>query len=451
MLSERLRFRDIRNTSTFRLTALLGLLFALGVALLLGLIYVLTARELSVRSDHVIRQTSARLLAKNPDALPSRIDAEIARGTPGMNYFALLSGSGERVAGNFDPPAPLRTDRLTDIAAAEPIHGPLRLLALRTPSGETVVVGRDISPILDLRARVLNILIGSGVAIVLSVVTAAVALSLRPLRRVRDLQRASQEIAAGKLSVRMPISGRGDELDLFAGTVNVMVEEVGRVVAQVKGVTDAIAHDLRTPLTHVRTSLRHMQQLAGIDPQVGALAAAAIVDLDLVLERFAALLRIAELEASGRRNGFAPVDLTALAARVCELYEPLAEERAIALGVTGGATAIVEGDGQLLFEAISNLLDNAIKFTPVGGAVTVRVQHVGSVCTIAVEDNGPGIAPDQRQAVLRRFHRGVDAAAIPGSGLGLSVIAAIVHLHHFELELSDASPGLRAMIRCANC
>ncbi|CAN5319443.1 HAMP domain-containing histidine kinase [soil metagenome] len=448
MLSERLRFRDIRNTSTFRLTALLGLLFALGVALLLGLIYILTVRELSVRSDHVIRQTSARLMAKDPAALPRQIDAEIARGTLGMNYFALLSASGERVAGNFEPPAPLRDDRLTDIAAAEPVHGPLRLLATRTRSGETIVVGRYISPILDLRARVLDILIGSGVAIGLSMLTAAVALSLRTLHRVRDLQRASQEITAGRLSARMPIAGRGDELDLFAGTVNVIIEEVGRVVAQVKGVTDAIAHDLRTPLTHVRTALRRMQQLPDIDPDAAALAASAIGDLDLVLERFAALLRIAELEASGRRTGFAQLDLTALAARVGELYEPLAEEREIALRITGDAPAIVEGDAQLLFEAISNLLDNAIKFTPFGGAVTVRVLAEPAPA-IEVRDTGPGIAPDQRQAVLRRFHRGVDTAAIPGSGLGLSVVAAIVHLHHFQLELADANPGLRATIRCA--
>jgi signal transduction histidine kinase len=449
MLSDRLRFRDIRNTSTFRLTAGLGLVFALGVAALLGLIYVLSARELSVRSDRVIRQEAGRLMTTDPERLPDQIGSEIARGTKGMNYFALIGTSGERVAGNFDPPKPYRPGHLVDIAEVQPLHGPLRILANRTVSGEIVIVGRDISPILDLRERMLRILIGSGVAIVLSMLAAGVALSVRPLRRVRDLQRASREIAAGRLSARMPIAGRGDELDLFAGIVNVMVEEVGRVVAQAKGVTDAIAHDLRTPLAHVRSHLHRVQQVPGVDPQVAVIAAAAIVDLDVVLERFAALLRIAELEGGGRRAGFASVDLAILAARARDLYEPLADERGIALTLRCDAVAVIHGDEQLLFEAVCNLLDNAIKFAPIGGLVMLRVGNTADGPSVEVEDNGPGIAADQRQAVLRRFFRGTEADGVPGSGLGLSVVAAIVHLHNFELELADATPGLRAIVRCS--
>jgi len=447
MLSDRLRFRDIRNTSTFRLTAVLGLVFALGVTVLLGLIYLLSARELSVRSDHVIRQVSARMMAAPADRLPAQMEIELVRGSKGLNYYALISASGERVGGNFDPPGPLRLDRLVDIPALPSQHGPLRILATRTRSGETVVVGRDISPILDLRARVLGILIGSGIAIVLSMGTAGVALSLRPLRRVRDLQRASHEIAAGRLSVRMPIAGRGDELDLFAGTVNVMVEEVGRVVAQVKGVTDAIAHDLRTPLTHVRVHLHRMQLLP--DPKVTAIATAAIADLDEVLERFAALLRIAELEAGGRRAGFRSVDPVALVARAVDLYEPLAEERGIALIARPGSAPPIRGDEQLLFEAVSNLLDNAIKFTPAGGTIVAQAFEAAESVRIEVRDDGPGVPADQRQAVLRRFHRGADTDGTEGSGLGLSVVTAIVHLHNFQLDLADSQPGLSATLVCS--
>ncbi len=448
MPPERLRLRDIRNTSTFRLTALLGLLFAVGVVVLLGLIYVLSVRELDTRTDLVLRQEIARLRQFPPDALPAQMQAEIMRSTHGLNFFLLISARGERRVGNMEPVPVVRLRQDFDIGARPGIHGPLRARAARTMDGETILVARDISTIIDLRRRVLRIVVGSGIAIAVSVLAIGVALSLRPLRRVRDMQRASLAIAAGDLAVRMPLAGRGDELDLFAGTVNVMVEEVGRVVAQVKGVTDAIAHDLRTPLTRVRNHLYRALQTPGLDPAVAALAEAATADLGIVLERFAALLRIAELEAGARRSGFGAVDLGMLVDRVRDLYEPLAEERGILLEASVAAPAQTHGDEQLLFEAISNLVDNAIKFAPEGGHVGVRVHHDGGTAVVEVQDNGPGIAVDQRQAVLRRFHRGADAADIAGAGLGLSVVTAITYLHNFTLHLDDAAPGLIARLVC---
>jgi signal transduction histidine kinase len=447
MPPERLRLRDIRNTSTFRLTALLGLVFAGGVVALLGLIYSLSVRELTVRTDLIMRQQIVRLEHVSPDALPARMQAEIASSTHGLNYFLLISASGERLLGNMEQVPIIRLRHDFDIAARG-AHGPLRALAARTPGGETILVARDISTIIDLRRRVLRIVVGSGIAIAISVLAIGVALSLRPLRRVRDMQRASLRIAAGDLAVRMPLAGRGDELDLFAGTVNVMVEEVGRVVAQVKGVTDAVAHDLRTPLTRVRSHLYRVLQTPALDPAVAALAEAATADLTVVLERFAALLRIAELEAGARRSGFGAVDLGMLVDRVRDLYEPLAEERGISLEASVAAHAQTHGDEQLLFEAISNLVDNAIKFAPERGHVDVRVRHDGGTPVVEVQDDGPGIAVDQRQAVLRRFHRGADTADIAGAGLGLSIVTAITHLHSFTLSLDDAAPGLIARLIC---
>lgn len=167
----------------------------------------------------------------------------------------------------------------------------------------------------------------------------------------------------------------------------------------------------------------------------------------LVLERFAALLRISELEAGRRRAGFRRVDLGALVAQVAELYEPLAEDRAITLSVAarpvGRRQALsVEGDDKLLFEALSNLVDNAIKFGRPGGQVHIALFDDEAARAIEVRDDGPGIPSEERDAVLHRFHRGTHAAGVPGSGLGLSVVAAILHLHGFRLRLSDADPGL---------
>ena len=311
--------------------------------------------------------------------------------------------------------------------------------------GETLLLGRDISQIRDLRRRILSIVIVTGIAMTISTLLAAVALSIRPLRRVRDFQQASQAIASGRFDGRMPLKGHHDELDQFADTVNIMVAEVGRVVSQVKGVTDAVAHDLRTPLARVRAHLYRAQHLPDVPPSFAALADKAVADLDVVLDRFTSLLRIAEIEASARRSGFAPVDLSRLVENVLELYEPLAEDRGVTIERGEPVSAVTEADDKLLFEAVSNLVDNAIKFAAT--AVCVSVRRETDAIVVEVSDDGPGIPADERDAVLRRFHRGVHAADLPGSGLGLSVVAAIMHLHGFILRLGQEDAGLVAQIR----
>lgn len=217
-----------------------------------------------------------------------------------------------------------------------------------------------------------------------------------------------------------------------------------------KGVTDSIAHDLRTPLTRVRGQLYRFCQTPGPHADGIVMVEAAISDLDLVLDRFAALLRISELEVRGRRAGFAIIQPDHLLKNLHDLYEPLAEERAITLTIRTEPSGPVQGDEKLLFEALSNLIDNAIKFTPVGSRVTLSLTQGKGGPVIAVADSGPGISAGERDAVLQRFYRGVDAGGVPGSGLGLSVVSAIVHLHGFALELENAEPGLVARICCTS-
>ncbi|MDH7975008.1 HAMP domain-containing sensor histidine kinase [Sphingomonas sp. AR_OL41] len=444
MLSDRLRFRDIRRTSAFRLTVILGTLFLIGIVLLLGLIYGLTAHELTARSDRILRDEAAQWLAVPAPSLPARVLADLSSGDRDLNYGALFARDGERIVGNITWVDHITPDRPIDIAAT-PTHRPLRLLAEVTPSGETILVGRDISQIRDLRERILTILVSSGLFTAVGMALAALALSSEPLRRVRNLQRASRAIAAGRLDVRMPIAGRHDELDQFALTVNVMVDEVARLLEQVKGVTDAIAHDLRSPLTRVRAQLHRARHLSDTAPPLADLLGDAESDLELVLDRFAALLRISEIEAGARQAAFAPTDLAKLLADVVALYEPLAEERDIALTLTTARSAAIMCDRKLLFEAISNLVDNAIKFG--GGRVAIVLARDRDGLSLDVRDDGQGIPDSEREAVLRRFHRGAKAAGYPGTGLGLSIVAAILHLHGFTLELLDGKPGLIARLR----
>ncbi|MET4896645.1 ATP-binding protein [Sphingomonadaceae bacterium jetA1] len=443
MAVDRLRLREVVRISTFRLSAMLGAVFVTGLIVMLSVVYIAIAHDLTARSDRILHSLAAQLRDVPADQLPDRIRAELRRDGARFNYMALIAADGTMIVGNVRPLVMLAPGRPVDVDNSE--RGPFRLMALRTPDGETLLVGRDISLLYDLRHTLLETLIVSGVLILLCVTAAAIWFSLAPLRRVRALQRASREIAAGDFSVRMPIAGRHDELDQFAATMNATVEEVGRVVAQVKGVTDAIAHDLRTPLTRVRATLNTLRHHPDDAAEVATGIARATADLDLVLERFAALLRISELEAGRRRAGFRTLDLGRLARQLCELYEPLAEDRGISLSVAASPLSI-EGDEKLLFEALSNLIDNALKFGHTGGQVRIATWRDATGAGIEVRDDGPGIPEGERDAVLRRFYRGSEIQGVPGSGLGLSVVVAILHLHGFSLHLSDARPGLAVRI-----
>ena len=444
MLSDRLKLHDVRSTTPFRLTLLMGALLLAGIVATLGPTYLLTARELTARSDRILYARARSLLATPRADLPVRIRTEITNAAAGFSYFALESRDGELVVGNIRVVAPKLTGQPFDVEASAGQHGPVRVLTVRNADGEMIVLGRDTTQIWDLRHRLLTILLVSGVASTLLVLGGAVVLSIPPLRRVRDLQRASRAIVDGDLAVRMPIAGRHDELDQFAGTVNLMVEEVGHVIAQVKSATDAIAHDLRTPLTRVRASLHRARQRHGLSPEQTAITERALADLDQVIDRFGALLRISELEASGRRSGLAPLDLDDLLNEVVDLYQPLADERGIALHLSTRSVATIDADRGLLFEAIGNLVDNAIKFA--ASRVVIRVGERLPGPVLEVLDDGPGIPPDERGAVLRRFHRARGAAGVEGTGLGLAVVSAILHLHGFALEFGDARPGLIARV-----
>ena len=435
----RLTLREVRDTSTFRLTLVFGLVFAAGMAALLALVYLQTARELTGRSDRILRAQAAALRAVPAAGLPGVIHDQAAAGRDSLSYAALFASDGDRVAGDVTRPRTLLPGVAAD-ATDSRTGRPLRLLAIPTPAGETILVGRDLSQITDFRHTILAILLWTGALVAVAEVLVGVLLSLRPLRRVRNLAVAARDIGRGDLSRRMPLTGRRDELDTFAATVNVMIEQVERVVAQVKAVTDAMAHDLRTPLTRLRTRLQQLARDGGTETREQA--AAMLADLDQVLERFAALLRISELEAAGAGARFAPTDLAPLLAGVGELYEPLAEERGQVLRVDAQGPALVEADRELLFEALSNLVDNAIKFTPAGGAIELALARAGTDWVVSVRDSGPGVPAHERSAVLRRFHRGGNAGGVPGSGLGLSIVAAIAHLHHAGLALEDAAPGL---------
>jgi signal transduction histidine kinase len=442
-LFDDLSWRDVRSTTTFRLAAVLGVLFCCGVIALGGLVYGLTTRELTARSDQIIHREASRLLQFPPASLATEIPEAVARNVRGLDRFALLSSNGKFLTGNIPLPAGIRIDNPVDVEAHGGL-GPMRVLAVRAGNGQVILLGRDINEIRYLERHILIVIVVSCLSIIPSVLLIGTVLSFQPLRRLQELQGIAKKVAAGRFELRMPLSGRDDELDRIAVTVNTMIEDIGRIVDQVKIVTDAVAHDLRTPLTRVRSRLDDLRTRGNLTESLSATVDALIDDLDLVLERFAALLRISELEAREQRSGFQTIPLAPLIRDVFYLYQPLAEDGGIHLAISDVNELHVHADRNLLFEALSNLVDNAIKFAH--HKVSISAWRDKSFTIIKVQDDGPGIPEDERDAVLRRFYRRPDKISRLGSGLGLSVVQAIVHLHRFKLELSDAHPGLAAKI-----
>jgi signal transduction histidine kinase len=303
------------------------------------------------------------------------------------------------------------------------------------------VVDRDTSQLVEIRRIILDALLWSGGAIVVLVGVLAVALSLPALRRLRETQTASEAIAAGEFTVRLPVRKSRDELDELARIVNAMMDEIERLVAEARTVGEGIAHELRTPLTRLRTSLEHAADLLGPDDPRTPLLETCIAETDALLSRFRALLRIAAVEARARRTGIKEISFSDIVTQVVELFEPVAGHVDVDLSADIDEGVLIRGDGELLFEAISNLLDNAIKFSPPKTCVRVALSGGAHGPALSVSDQGPGIQVKDRSYVTRRFYRSLQAAAVPGHGLGLSLVAAVAALHGFSLSFEDASPG----------
>ena len=321
--------------------------------------------------------------------------------------------------------------------------------------GLRLLVGRDIRELAATRELIQDAL-AWGLAI-----TAALALlggwlmSAGVVRRIETINEVGREIMDGDLSRRVPSDGSGDEFDQLAVNLNRMLARIEALMASVRQVSDNIAHDLRTPLSRLHTKLSQLRD-TDRSPESAAGVDAAILDAEELLSAFNALLRIARVESGSRRAAFARLDLVPLLHDVAELYEPLAADKAQRLQVlparsAGSADADAElrvhGDRDLLFQALANLLDNAIKYTPHGGEIALRARSVDDAIEITVADSGPGIPAPLRDKVLQRFYR-IDASrSEPGHGLGLSLVQAVAQLHAAELRLEDAAPGLRVVLR----
>jgi signal transduction histidine kinase len=264
--------------------------------------------------------------------------------------------------------------------------------------------------------------------------------------RIDAINRASREIMTGRLHRRMPLRGVNDEFDQLSENLNAMLDRIDSLIDGVKSVADNIAHDLRTPLTRLRGRLENLTVRPGLDNELRDELNLAMSEADHLLATFRALLRIARIESGTHDREWADVDLHPLLQDAWELYQAVGEEKDIAIHL-GPVAGQLRGDRDLLFQALCNLLDNAIKYSPAGSQVTLEATGTADGFSISVGDRGPGIPEAERDKVLDRFYRSASVAGVPGSGLGLSLVNAIAHHHGGQLVLTDNGPGLRATLR----
>ncbi|MEE8094535.1 MAG: HAMP domain-containing sensor histidine kinase [Gammaproteobacteria bacterium] len=308
-----------------------------------------------------------------------------------------------------------------------------------------LIVGRMVGNLEDAQGMMFDalswgLLITLGLAVIGSIFMAR---SVN--NRLESINRISRQIRRGDLSRRMPSMKGGDEFDRLGGNLNEMLDQIESLMAGVRDVSNSIAHDLRTPLTRLRTHLEQLQDGAQSD-EMRAKIENTLAEADALLATFSSLLRIAQIEAGNRRSEFGEVGLDELINDVVELYEPLAAEKGLQLMADTTTPVRASGDRDLLFQAISNLVDNAIKYTPANGTVAIRLGTGPAGARVVVADSGAGIPAEERTRVLERFYRLETHRGSPGSGLGLSLVAAVVSLHGGSVTLEDHCPGLRVQL-----
>lgn len=442
------------QTTAFRWALGSAAVVALGIVGMGGFFYTQTVGYITGRVDAGLLLEARSLSTEERRVLVLRLDKALALDSRGVKAYGLFGADGARLAGDVaalpdplpppDRPVPVRVDWSRD-ASHEAVE--VRAVALRLPDGATLFLGRSIGDLADLDAIVKRAMALAALPAALLALAGGALVSLGTLRRVEAVRHACSLIMGGEFGRRLPVGRRRDEFDRLSEMVNHMLDETERLVDEVKGAGDAIAHDLRTPLTRLRARLDRALDPGARHAPVADVLSKSVADVDQLLAAVTAMLRLAEVEQGRRQGGFRAVDLAEVVEAVGELYGAVAEEKGVALRVSRGPGAVpLRGDGDLLFEAVGNLVDNAVKYTPSGGRVGLDLSEDR---TVTVWDTGPGIPPEEAEAVMRRFYRVDRSRHLPGAGLGLSLVAAIARLHGFTLGVGQRDGGgCEVVMRC---
>jgi signal transduction histidine kinase len=436
-------------------------LFGVSVLLLLGFVYWATGAYMAQQTNATIEAEIAGLAERYRQSglagLTALIAERLSRKPAGSSIYLLADQDFTPLIGNLDrwPRVPKTDDgwlsfRLGDCSGSNGTVHWARARSFRLRGGFHLLVGRDLHELEQIQGLIARTVIWGLVITVVLALVGGVMMSRSVVRRIEVINETGREIMSGDLSRRIPTQGTGDDFDQLIDNLNRMLDQIQTLMEDVRRVSDNIAHDLKTPLARLRNRLEVLKFQRSAFQSDQETVNEAIADADGLLSTFNALLRIARIESERRRDAFQTVGLEPLLQDVIELYEPLAEAKTQRLERDFTLEVLVCGDRNLLFQAVANVLDNAIKYTPHGGAIGVSLETNDKGPKITIADSGPGIPEEARQKVFQRFFRLEQSRTTRGNGLGLSLVAAVAKVHHAELYLADNNPGLKVVFQFLN-
>ncbi len=436
------------RTWSFRLTLLYGGLFAVSVLVLFGIIYWSAlgyaakdeSDENNVEFQAIVDESALAGTAQLPRILENHI-----RQRAGTSSAYLLEDSQfKKIAGNIDP-IPWRDG---SFAIAPRLDGKNRKLTAhfyRMPDGSYLLIGQDSPPLREMKELVARAFGVSAAATLILALIGGGVMSASVLRRVESVARTSRAIVGGDLSQRVPLRGGDDEFDHLAASVNAMLDRIEDLMRTMRQVSNDVAHDLRTPLTRLRQRLELARRQNLSVAQLHETLDGSMKQIDHILETFGALLRIAQIEAGQSTAAYRPIDLSALLVRIADDFAPSAEDRGQVIQTDIPMDLAIDADRELITQMMVNLVENAMRHSPAGARISLSARE-GETVSIIISDTGPGIPPAEREKVFRPFYRLESSRTTEGSGLGLSLVAAIANQHGATLELHDANPGLQVTI-----
>jgi signal transduction histidine kinase len=443
------RASSLFHASSFRLTLAYAGLFVLCVLLLFGVTYwFITDYAMKDEIDEIaVEFASIRdeaQLAGN-DRLPAIIDSHIRLRKDVRAVYLLMDPRGRKITGNTDAMTPFNGPKLMNLMLDGEVRA-VRADSKRLANGDFLVIGQDTSTLNDMTALIVRAFgVGLLVTLVLALLGGAL-ISTSVLKRIETVSHTARAIVGGDLSQRVPVRGTADEFDDLAASVNAMLDRIEDLMRSMRQVSNDIAHDLRTPLTRLRQRLEHAHRRATNVQELHDALGGSIAQVDSILETFGALLRIAQIEAGGSASPPAAVDVSKLLSGIVEDFSPAAEDHGQRLIADVEPGLMLSADRELLTQMIVNLVDNAIRHSPAGTEICVQGKLLQENFELAVADRGPGIPAHERENVLRPFYRLEASRTTAGSGLGLSLVAAIAKRHDAKLSLADNRPGLRVAV-----
>jgi len=440
---------DVFRARAFRLALAFCLAVSAATAAAFGLIYLQVSRADVQRSAAVLVDEAAKSEDDSEDRLRRALELRLTRDIRRLDYVALFDAKGAKLFGDVPAMPAIPIDGEAHVVAEQLLPDasrsePAIFVARRRADGGVVLFGRSLREAYDLQETVLRALAVALAPTILLILAIGAFFASRASRRFEQIHSAIVSIMNGEIHSRLPIANEGDDVDKVARAVNLMLDEIERLLDQLKNVGDNIAHDLRTPLMVARAKIdRALEEDAGTQSLRAAMQGA-LAQIDKASVTIAAILRVSAIENGARQKRFKDFDLGAICVEVVEFYQPLAESKFVEMTIEAPEPVPVRGDEDLMREAVSNLVDNAVKFTPEGGRVRVEAAMLEGLPWVAVSDTGCGVPTQDKERIFRRFFRGERSG---GNGLGLSIAQTIADLHGFQLTVEDNNPGARFVMR----